>query len=208
MIDARRFEEVAAVDRQRKLDAASKAGGTADRSSRGLSAGRAVVLALLIMGGGYLVIANDPAQRITDITILSTDSAFREAIKNYRPLSFSVLAGFEYRDGMNLASLPAEIRAADGVKVALHGFMLPLDVTSNGVSQFLLNGSYDMCQFGVSAGAPNQWVEVAMVNGHSVPYTHLPITVVGTFSVGERRRSGRVVTLYRMAADKVIGSGQ
>jgi hypothetical protein len=47
-----------------------------------------------------------------------------------------------------------------------------------------------------------------MVNGHSVPYTHLPITVVGTFSVGERRRSGRVVTLYRMAADKVIGSGQ
>lgn len=208
MIDARRFQALAAGDRQRKLDAASKGGVTADRSNRGLSAGRAALLALLIMGGGYLVIASDPARRITDITVLSTDSAFRDVIKSYRPLSFSVLGGFEYRDGMNLASLPAEIRAADRAKVALHGFMLPLDVTSSGVSQFLLNGSYDMCQFGVSAGAPNQWVEVAMANGHSVPYTHLPITVVGTFSVGERRHNGRVVTLYRLAADKVISSGQ
>jgi hypothetical protein len=208
MIDARRFADLTAVDRQRKLDAASKSEVAADRSQRGLSAGRAAVLALLIMGGGYLLIANDPARRVTDITVLATDSAFRDAIKDYRPLSFSVLGGFDYRDGMNLASLPQDIRSADGAKVALHGFMLPLDVTSKGVSQFLLNGSYDMCQFGVSAGAPNQWVEVVMANGHSVPYTHLPITVVGTFSVGERRRNGRVVTLYRLTADNVISSGQ
>jgi hypothetical protein len=208
MIDARRFEELTSADQRRKSEAASTGQMPTDRANRGLSAGRAALLGLLIMAGGYLVIASDPARHITDLTVLSTDSAFREATKNYRPLSFSELGGFDYRDGMTLASLPAEVRSADGAKVALHGFMLPLDVTSSGVSQFLLNGSYDMCQFGVSAGAPNQWVEVALATGHSVPYTHLPITVVGTFSVGERRRNGRVVTLFRMTADKIISTRQ
>lgn len=28
-----------------------------------------------------------------------------------------------------------------------------------------------MCQFGVSAAHQTKWVEVAMANGHSVPYT-------------------------------------
>jgi hypothetical protein len=203
MIDAGRFAEVSTAGRRRESEASSTGEARPGRSTRGLSAGRAALLGVLIMGGGYLVIASDPARR-TDITVLTSDSAFREAIKGYRALSFSVLGGFDYRDGMNLGSLPQEIRAAHGAKVALRGFMMPLDVTSNGVTQFLLNGSYDMCQFGVSAGAPNQWVEVAMANGDAVPYTHLPITVAGTFSVGERRRGGRVVTLYRLAADKVV----
>lgn len=207
MIDARRFAELSAAGRRRESETSSTGEAGPDIPRRGLSAGRAALLGVLIMAGGYLVIASDPARR-TDITVLSSDSAFREAIKGFRPLSFSVLSGFDYRDGMSLGSLPPEIRTAHGAKVALHGFMMPLDVTSNGVTQFLLNGSYDMCQFGVSAGAPNQWVEVAMANGDAVPYTHLPITVAGTFSVGERARNGRVVTLYRLAADKVISAGR
>lgn len=207
MIDAGRFAEMSTAGRRRESEASSTGEAGPGRSTRGLSAGRAALLGLFIMAGGYLLIASDPARR-TDITVLTSDTAFREAIKGFRPLSFAVLSGFDYRDGMNLGSLPQEIRAAHGAKVALHGFMMPLDVTSNGVTQFLLNGSYDMCQFGVSAGAPNQWVEVAMANGDAVPYTHLPITVAGTFSVGERRRNGRVVTLYRLAADKVISTSR
>jgi hypothetical protein len=155
------------------------------------------------MAGGYLLTAPRATPGWEAIT---TDAAYAEAVKGYRTLSFSTLGGFEYREGMPLSALPADITSAQTAKVAIHGFMLPMDVSGDRVSHFLLNASYDMCQFDMTAGAPNQWVEVVMPAGRYAPYTHLPITVLGTFTLGEHRERGRVVSLYRLAADRVLTS--
>jgi hypothetical protein len=79
--------------------------------------------------------------------------------------------------------------------------MLPLQLDSSGVSLFILNGSYDMCYLGAPV-AMNEWVLVRMKDGRTTPFTHLPLTVSGTLSVGEEVKRGRVVSLYRMDADE------
>ena len=78
--------------------------------------------------------------------------------------------------------------------------MLPLDLDQNGVSQFLLNGSFDMCYFGAPVKM-NEWVLVTMKGGKKTPFTHLATLVYGTLSVGEEMKNGRVMSLYRMQAD-------
>lgn len=178
----------------------------APREADGLSAGRAALLALLIFCGGYLLVLARPVSTEGEMTVVSSAAAYQDAIKGYTALSFANLSAFDYTPGMPVSALPVDVRSADGRKVSIHGFMLPLEVTARGVTQFLLNDSFDMCQFGLGSGAPNQWVEVVMSDGRRVPYTHRPITVVGTFSLGERRRNGRVLTLYRLAAERVISS--
>jgi hypothetical protein len=118
-------------------------------------------------------------------------------------LSFSSLSGFEYHPGMSKTDLPADVRRAEGREVAIYGYMLPIDVNGDGVSRFLLNASYDMCMYGMTAGGPHQWVAVEMADGRRAPFTHMPLVVFGTLDIGEQRQNGRVMSMYRLRADKV-----
>jgi hypothetical protein len=121
---------------------------------------------------------------------------------SYQPVSFETLSAFDYSYDSTPQDIPDTVRDLGGHKVALRGFMLPLDVNEQGVGRFLLNSNYDMCQFGVPAGSPNQWVEVRMTGAQRVPYVHTPVVVLGTLDVGEVRNQGRLVSLYRLVADR------
>lgn len=129
--------------------------------------------------------------------------AVDDAMQTHVRLSFSSLSGFEYRPGMAKSELPAVVRRAEGREVAIDGYMLPIDVNGDGVSRFLLNASYDVCIRGMVAGAPHQWVAVDMADGRLAPVTHMPIVVFGRLDIGEQRRNGRVMSMYRLRADKV-----
>lgn len=137
------------------------------------------------------------------------------AIKpEYKPLSFYKLSGFEYytptldeekadleKQAQN--KIPDEIMALNGQKVSLSGFMLPYKVDDQGnVSEFSLNGNFDMCYFGAPVSL-NEWVMVKMDNNLSVKYTHQPIKVSGVFEVGEETKEGQVLSLYRLKMEKL-----
>ena len=131
-----------------------------------------------------------------------------ETKPGYQTVSFAQLSDYEYEvpdpltnggvAGANV--IPAKVKALNGRKVAVRGFMLPLDLDQNGVSQFLLNGSFDMCYFGAPVKM-NEWVLVTMKGGKKTPFTHLATLAYGTLSVGEEMKNGRVMSLYRMQAD-------
>jgi CheY-like chemotaxis protein len=163
--------------------------------------GRGILGFALLWTVLYLLVLAPPGATGRDAVL--TGRALNEALQSHVRLSFSSLSGFEYHPGMSKTELPADVRRAEGREVAITGFMLPIDVNGDGVSEFLLNASYDMCMFGMTAGAPHQWVHVQMADGRRAPFTHVPIAVFGTLDIGEQRQNGRVMSMYRLRAEKV-----
>jgi hypothetical protein len=166
----------------------------------------AVVLALLILASMPLGRGGDG-----DASTIVPPSRFAEMGKIFAPVSFSILSGFHYGDPPGLAEaetrrrpdpIPPQVLALDGRQVAVAGFMLPLDYDGTGVSEFLLNASYDMCYFGAPT-RPNDFIVVRMSGGRRTEFVHTPIVVFGTLTVREERSRGRVVSLYTMEAEGV-----
>jgi hypothetical protein len=140
--------------------------------------------------------------------LLALGGAVTPDAQTYQPVTFNALSSYEYElpDPFDpnpqplRNTIPDPIRALDGRMVAIEGFMLPLDITPDGVSQFMLNGYLDMCYFGAPVRM-NEWILVTMKGGRRARFTHLAITVRGRLEVGEEMRNGRVASLYRLVAD-------
>jgi hypothetical protein len=103
---------------------------------------------------------------------------------------------------MSDAGVPDEIRRLSGRKVAVDGFMMPLDFVGGAVTRFVLNASYDMCLFGAPSSATER-IDVEMARGRTVPFTHRPLRVYGVLDVGAQWEAGRVTSLYRLQAHAV-----
>lgn len=137
------------------------------------------------------------------------------AAQGYVTVDFNKLSNFEYELPDPFApatqklqnTIPDGIKSLNGKMVALEGFMLPLDLTPQGVSVFMLNASLDMCYFGAPVRM-NEWVLVTMKGGKRAAFTHLATTVKGRLSVGEEIRNGRVTSLYRLEADAADVEGR
>jgi hypothetical protein len=101
------------------------------------------------------------------------------------------------------SSIPATIRAHDGRKVAVNGFMIPYDMSTNVVKEFMLVASYDACGFGEMPARANDWVDVS-VRGKGTYFNDGQITVTGILSVGEQfDADGYLVSIYRLDAEAV-----
>ncbi len=135
----------------------------------------------------------------------------------YDRLNWAVLASFEYElpDPLTLKNpmavprpdvFPDKVKALNGRHVIAEGFMIPLDVTPNGASMFVLNPDVDVCMFGVPPRLTD-WVLVTMPPGQRALVSHLPTIVKGRLSVGEEIRNGRVTSLYRIEADSAVPRG-
>lgn len=147
--------------------------------------------------------------RMALVTSLVVTASLAGWAATYQPITFNLISNYEYElpDPLEPASrapqnvIPANVKALHGKMVAIEGFMLPLDLTPEGVSVFMLNASIDMCYFGAPVRM-NEWVLVKMKAGKRAKFTHLNTTVKGRFEVGEEMRNGRVTSLYRLEADE------
>jgi hypothetical protein len=128
--------------------------------------------------------------------------------QSYQRVDFNTLSNYEYElpDPFDptprtlLNEVPAAIKGLNGRLVSIEGFMLPLDLNPEGVSQFMLNASIDMCYFGAPVRM-NEWILVKMKGGKRAKFTHLALNVKGRLDVGEEMKNGRVASLYRLEAD-------
>jgi hypothetical protein len=108
-------------------------------------------------------------------------------------LAWSALKAYEYEKG--LRGLPDGIRALDGRRVTMAGFLLPL-YEFHDIREFNLVSSHWSCCFGVPPGI-NGWVMVSLPPEHpGLRNTTEPIAVTGTFRVRERTEAGWVVAIY------------
>jgi hypothetical protein len=134
----------------------------------------------------------------------------------YLSLGFDTLSNFLYLtpSAENAAKperkkdvqIPSPVRALNGKKVSVQGFMSPLDVDDRGkVPVFMLLKDQSMCCFG-RWPRMNEWVRVTMPEGKpSDLMLDQPVTVIGTLEVGEDIEKGVVLSIYRMKAEHVTG---
>lgn len=172
-----------------------------------------IALALVIVVMWWLVGTGAPQRSDVhvDRSTLVPEDRLDDWQVNHRATSFAELASYLYIEPQRLAGIPTEsafstippeIRALHGQRVYVDGFMMPLDY-DGGVRMFVLNASYDMCQFGAPS-IPNQRIDVTMTKDRRTVYVHTPIRVFGTLEVGEEFDRGQLVSIYRMKADGIF----
>jgi hypothetical protein len=103
--------------------------------------------------------------------------------------------------------IPVLVKALNGKKVSVQGYLKPLKQDVSGVTEFLLMRDHGLC---CQTNIPqiNEWVHVRMT-GRSVPFAHERQFVVrGVLEVGELRDAGNVVSVYRLAGDEIIAAAE
>ncbi|MGQ0614469.1 MAG: DUF3299 domain-containing protein [Planctomycetaceae bacterium] len=145
---------------------------------------------------------------------LPEDPAPSPAPATYRAVTFDTLASFPYvyPDGppkdeearlAMLARFPEKVRALEGTKVSITGYMLPIDVDKDKVLSFLLVRYPFGCCYG-RVPEMTEWVFVKMAEGKTAEFvSHIPIPVMGTLTVGEEFERGSLTSVYRMVGDEV-----
>lgn len=140
---------------------------------------------------------------------------------DYKIVAFDELAGFEYwpystPEGENSDSntpenaniIPDKIKALDGQRVAVTGFMVPIEIRNGKIYSFMLVRNQMACCFGMPV-SPNEWIDVEMANKNPAKYLpDIPLMARGVISVGEKKtEDGMVISIYRMVADDVAVKG-
>lgn len=115
-------------------------------------------------------------------------------------ISFDALGKWKFVEGKT--PVPDSVKQLDGKLVQINGLMLPGNKV-NGLDRFILVQSLWGCCFG-QVPAPNHIVAVTMKSDRVVEFCPDPVKVTGTFSVGETREKGALVSVYRMEAENVV----
>ena len=115
------------------------------------------------------------------------------------------LADAEYIASLSYdTEIPDAVKQIDGKKVAITGFMLPIDVDKGKVKRFLLLKSTMSCCFGV-APRINEVVYVESSKKQKIQTVmDTPITVFGKLSIGQQFREDLMLMgVYQLELDEV-----
>lgn len=127
--------------------------------------------------------------------------------RDARELSFDQLASFEYplpgEAGDTPPEIPAAIRALDGQRVTLTGFLLPFQGENGLTTQGVLLRSQLTCCYGV-APAFTEFVLITAGGDGFRTVMDVPITLVGTLKVGEKYEDGFLVGIYHLETEGVV----
>jgi hypothetical protein len=133
--------------------------------------------------------------------------------EGYERVGFDRLAGFSFvppspdlveagarAEGQN--QIPADIKALDGRKTLITGFMLPVRLANGRVTEFLLVRDPSLCCYGV-VPAMNEWVVVKMKSGGVAPVMDVPISFYGELKVGPQFENGYMVGIYELVGERM-----
>lgn len=138
--------------------------------------------------------------------------------KRYLSTSFAELSAFHFKPSKDTGDagpapafavisvgeqVPGNIKWLNEKQVALTSFMLPVRVVSGLTTDFLLLKNQMACCFGIKPNA-NEWVVVHAAGKGVKPTMDVPVTVVGTFHVGELREEGHFIGIYMLECDGLL----
>lgn len=134
-------------------------------------------------------------------------------------LGFDFLAGYKYKTvdagtGASPAEIeaakktdqvPAKVRAFDGQRVLLTGYMLPLTMTGGRSFKFVLMKDVNTCCYGATPSM-NDYITVTMKPGAGAAVSQdVPVQVTGTLRIKQVYDSGYVVSLYTLEGERFLG---
>jgi hypothetical protein len=154
-----------------------------------------------------------PATRENTLPAVPADAL----ASTYLPIGFDKLSSFPFLvteqmiGGANnpgpSASLrdqvPEDIKALEGKDIALTGFMMPMKYERGLTPEFLILRSQGFCCYGLVPRI-TEWVSVRMPGKGVKPVVDQPVTVCGTFHVGDVRENGSLLGIYRLDGTQLI----
>jgi len=97
--------------------------------------------------------------------------------------------------------IPAKVKAWDGKKAMVTGFMLPVKLDNGLVTEFLLVKDAMMCCYGAVPNM-NEWVVVKMAKGVR-PLMDVPISFYGQLKVGAMFENGYMTGIYALDGERM-----
>jgi hypothetical protein len=97
--------------------------------------------------------------------------------------------------------IPAYVKAWDGKKAMVTGFMLPVKLDNGLVTEFLLVKDAMMCCYGTVPNM-NEWVVVKMAKGVR-PLMDIPISFYGQLKVGAMFENGYMTGIYSLDGERM-----
>jgi hypothetical protein len=130
--------------------------------------------------------------------------------KNFLPIRFETLGNFEIKvewvmNPTNSAAdslkkegeIPARVKALDGKKISIAGFMKPIKQDVGGSTEFLIVPNYFTCCEGEKPRV-NQWLHVVSPQAPIPLANDRPLAVRGVLRVGEKLSGSNVVSIYQL----------
>jgi hypothetical protein len=149
---------------------------------------------------------------IVSLLAAVSSMAAEPAPATYLNASFNRLAGYTFpeineEDPVKLAALynaeiPADIKALDGKKTVISGFMLPVKVNKGVVTEMLLMKDQTSCCYGATPGL-NDFVIVRLPEGKGKLMVDTPIFVYGTLKVGAVIENGFLSGVYQLDGESM-----
>lgn len=120
---------------------------------------------------------------------------------NFTPPNFDPLAAPNIKPPTGDDQIPAAVKAWNGKKAIVTGYMVPVKMEKGLVTEFLLMRNTMACCFG---GVPNmnEWVIVKMKKGVQ-PLMDIPVSFYGVLKVGAMFENGYMTGLYELEGEKM-----
>jgi len=133
-------------------------------------------------------------------------------------LGFDKLGAFEYvlvdaatgaseeeiQAAMKRDQIPSWIRVYDGKRIALTGFMLPLEVKDGLCTKLIMMRDITTCCFG-NVPNMNEYVIVGMKAPGIKAVQDIPVVMTGVFKISERYENGYLTSIFQMDGEKFLG---
>src|SRR5436190_5829465 len=100
--------------------------------------------------------------------------------------------------------VPDWIRVYQNKRVALTGYLMPLQVENGLAKKFVMMKDINTCCYGAVPNM-NDYVVVAMKGEGVRPVQDVPVELVGILHVEEKYENGYVTSLFQMDGEKFLG---
>ena len=165
-----------------------------------------VVLAAALGGGGWAGAA-EPAGNAPAVAAPELDHGYLklgfEQLASYAfvPPAFDSAADPQAKPPTGEEQIPAAVKAWNGKKAVLTGFMVPVKMDKGLVTEFLLMRNTMACCYG-AVPAMNEWVVVKLKKG--VPaLMDVPVSFYGELKVGAMFENGYMTGLYELEGERM-----
>lgn len=134
---------------------------------------------------------------------LSVDTNGMLVVPDLKPEPGSVLVDwdtlltFNHRRETGFTNLPDALKALEGKRVTLVGFLMPLYAFTD-IRQFAFVGSHWSCCFGRPAGLNGTLNVTLAADQKSLEQTLEPLRVVGTFHAREEKEAGFLLSIFSL----------
>jgi hypothetical protein len=101
-----------------------------------------------------------------------------------------------------LDQVPASVKAFNEKQVAISGFMMPMSLEKEMVTEFLLLRDQMGCCYGMTPGV-SEWIDVRTSVKGVKPFMDVLITVYGTLHIDATFEDGYLTGIYKMDCEKI-----